>query len=70
MDGIYLDLYNDYDCFRLACNAACNEFRLTFKHINLETEVNHDLVDVVFIDAFMETCLFVFEVKKNDLKKD
>ncbi|WP_223583716.1 hypothetical protein [Sphingobacterium sp. GVS05A] len=61
LDGIYLDLHNDYDCFRFVYNAAFNEFRLRFKRVNLETASNYNLVDLVFIDAFMETCLFVFD---------
>lgn len=61
LDGISLDLHNDYDCIRLEYNAAFNEFRLTFKRINLATDANYDLVDLVFIDAVMETCLFVLD---------
>ncbi|MFU1855661.1 hypothetical protein ACK8HY_01460 [Sphingobacterium sp. NGMCC 1.201703] len=61
LDGIYLDLHNDYDCIRLAYKAAYNEFRLTFKRINLATDANYGLVDLVFIDAVMEKCLFVLE---------
>ncbi|ULT23507.1 hypothetical protein KUH03_30700 [Sphingobacterium sp. E70] len=69
LDGIYLDLHNDYDCFRLAYKVAFNEFRLTFKRINLATDANYDLVDLVFIDAVMETCLFVFnEDVSNEFK--
>lgn len=73
LDGISLDLHNDYDCFRFAYNAAFNEFRLTFKGVNLATDAIYDLIDLVFIDAVMETCLFVFdedvsnEVKTIDL---
>lgn len=61
LDGIYLDLHNDYNCVRLAYNAAFGEFRLIFKRINLKTDVNYNLVDVVFIDALMDTCIFVFD---------
>lgn len=61
LDGIYLDLHNDYDCIRLAYKAAYNEFRLTFKRINLATVANYGLVDLIFVDALMETCLFVFD---------
>lgn len=61
LDGIYLDLHNDYDCIRVLYNAAYNEFRLTFKRVNLATDANYDLVDLIFVDALMETCLFVFD---------
>ncbi|QIH32787.1 hypothetical protein [Sphingobacterium sp. DR205] len=61
LDDAHLDLHNDYDCIKLVYNAAYNEFRLTFKRVNLETDVNYNLVDVVFIDAVMDTCLFVFD---------
>ncbi len=73
LDGIYLDLHNDYDCVRLAYNAASSEFRLNFKRIDLETDLNYDLVELVFIDTVMETCLLVFdedffaEIKTIDL---
>ncbi|PUV26334.1 hypothetical protein [Sphingobacterium athyrii] len=61
LEGTYLDLHNDYDCIRLAYTTVDNEFRLTFKRVNLVTDANYDLVDVVFIDAIMDTCLFVFD---------
>jgi len=61
LDGIYVDLHNDYDCIRLSYKAAFNEFRLTFKRVNLATDANYGLVDLVFIDAVMETCLFIFD---------
>ncbi|MFC3354964.1 hypothetical protein [Sphingobacterium zeae] len=69
LDGIYLDLHNDYDCIRVLYNSAYNEFRLTFKRVNLATDANYDLVDLVFIDAVMETCLFVLdEYVSNEFK--
>ncbi|MDQ1149659.1 hypothetical protein QE382_001643 [Sphingobacterium zeae] len=61
LDDAHLDLHNDYGCIRLVYNGTYNEFRLTFKRVTLETDVNYNLVDVVFIDAVMDTCLFVFE---------
>ncbi|WP_367331779.1 hypothetical protein [Sphingobacterium multivorum] len=61
LDGIYLDLHNDYDCVRLAYNEAFGEFRLNFKRIDLETDLNYDLVELVFIDTVMDTCLLVFD---------
>lgn len=61
LDDAHLDLHNDYDCIRLVYNRTYNEFRLTFKRVTLETDVNYNQVDVVFIDAVMDTCLFVFD---------
>ncbi len=61
LDDAHLDLHNDYDCIRLVYNGTYNEFRLTFKRVTLETDVNYNQVDVVFIDAVMDTCLFVFD---------
>jgi hypothetical protein len=58
LDDTHLDLHNDYDCIRLVYNRTYNEFRLTFKRVTLETDVNYNQVDVVFIDAVMDTCLF------------
>jgi hypothetical protein len=58
LDDAHLDLHNDYDCIRLVYNRTYNEFRLTFKRVTLETDVNYNQVDVVFIDAVMDTCLF------------
>ncbi|MGJ1228261.1 hypothetical protein ACR78H_22180 [Sphingobacterium siyangense] len=67
--GIYLDLHNDYDCIRLAYKAAYIEFRLTFKRVNLATDANYGLVDLVFIDAVVETYLFVLdEAVYNEFK--
>jgi hypothetical protein len=61
LDDAHLDLHNDYDCIRLVYNRTYNEFRLTFKRVTIETDVNYNQVDVVFIDAVMDTCLFVFD---------
>ena len=66
LDEAHLDLHNDYDCIRLVYNGTYNEFRLTFKRVTLETDVNYNLVDVVFIDAVMDTCLFVFDEDISD----
>lgn len=66
LDDANLDLHNDYDCIRLVYNGTYNEFRLTFKRVTLETDVNYNLVDVVFIDAVMDTCLFVFDEDISD----
>ncbi|WON92498.1 hypothetical protein ACLCDV_19185 [Sphingobacterium sp. Lzh-3] len=66
LDDAHLDLHNDYECIRLVYNRTYNEFRLTFKRVTLETDVNYNQVDVVFIDAVIDTCLFVFDEDVSD----
>ncbi|WP_343570268.1 hypothetical protein [Sphingobacterium sp.] len=66
LDDAHLDLHNDYECIRLVYNRTYNEFRLTFKRFTLETDVNYNQVDVVFIDAIMDNCLFVFDEDVSD----
>lgn len=57
----YLDLHNDYECVRLEYKVEDKECRLTFKRVNMKTESSYELVDLVFIDSLMQTCLFVFD---------
>lgn len=57
----YLDLHNDYECVRLEYKVEDKECRLAFKCVNMKTESSYELVDLVFIDAVMQTCSFVFD---------
>lgn len=61
LGDVYLDLHNDYECVRLEYKGEGKECRLTFKLINMKTESCYELVDLVFIDSIMQTCLFVFD---------